>query len=419
MKRSAVALAGLISFSPAQGRASDTENLCLFNLNPPSANISLPADDANHYPDQWTGAPEKTNLKDAANAMEWTYKAWHWQAFPKEGGMPVEINGFQGYATLFGPSPFANGELDWVRLLILGVAGPDDRHHHYLYLAPGEFAPMRNGHDSGIGGPDELMVLEATEEGLVPLADPTLFIGHSMGSGGSMESVDFASTDKFLEVHTQEESLVRANYPYVDGYDPLFNYYWARPYMASWGTVTYDGVDYDVVGTAYEERAWKVSLSELRSLYQYRWGNIQIHGCLDRKDREVACEHSLRTISVWDTRFKADNSPAFHYWNEVGPPPSCVGYDLPEPSDWSLVPTEYWVSPRTGIKYARVMRLTAPTRGVDLTIAAVLADEEMYKAAAVFPGLWDGTMKVTGTINGKRVFGDAAVEQFNTPPAGW
>lgn len=108
-----------------------------------------------------------------------------------------------------------------------------------------------------------------------------------------------------------------------------------------------------------------------------------------------------------------------HYWNEVGPPPSCVGYDLPEPSDWSLVPTEYWVSPRTGIKYARVMRLTAPSRSVDLTIAAVLADEEMYKAAAVFPGLWDGTMKVTGTINGERVFGDAAAEQFNTPPAGW
>jgi hypothetical protein len=417
-KRTALFAVAMTLWS-GNGRASDGANLCVLNLNPSSANISLPADDSNHYPDQWTGAPDKVNLKDAANGMEWTYKVWHWVAAPKGGGRPVKIDGLQGYAAIYMPSPFENGALGWVRLFLAGLVGPDGKYHHYVYVAPGEFAPRQAGYDYALGGPGELTVLEATEAGMVPLPDPTRFIGQSLGSGGNQETVDFVSTDEFIEVHTMEESIKRASYPFVDGRDPLFNFYWQRPYMISRGTVRYAGVDYDVVGMAWEEREWKVSIAEIRSLYQWRWTSIQIKGCLDERDREVPCEHSLRTIAAWDNRFKADGSPAFHYWSEVGPPPHCAGNDLSQPDEWSLVPTEYWVSPHTGIKFARAMRLTAPSREVDLTIEGVVADEEMYKTAALLPGLWDGPAKVSGTIQGKRVFGDAAVEQFNTPLLGW
>jgi hypothetical protein len=44
--------------------ASDDMNLCIFNPHPDSENISLPEDDAFHYPNQWTGDPNKANWSE-------------------------------------------------------------------------------------------------------------------------------------------------------------------------------------------------------------------------------------------------------------------------------------------------------------------------------------------------------------------
>lgn len=410
-----LALATVSGFMSGAAYASDQSNLCFFNLKQPSANISMPADDAYHYPNTWTGPAGKTNVNDQDGfGQESTYKVSHWQAVPRGGGKPVRIDGFQTYVSLYGPSPFAGGQPGWIRLLWVSILGPDSVYRHWLYVGPGQFPPRQNGYELVMGGPSEFALLEVGDNGFVPLTDPTKPIGHSVGAGGTNMVSDFTSSDGFVSFHTTEESLKRVNYPFIDGYDPLLDYYWQRPYNASWGTLTYDGVMYDVAGTSWEERQWKFSLPVLRTNFRWHWTAIQIQGCLDKKGNKFACSETGRTILAWDNTYNATSFQE-HYWNEVSPPPFCADATLTNQSDWSFTPIDYWTSPRTGIAFARTLRLVAPSRGTDLLMKVRVDDQEVWKAAFALPGLWEGGATVEGTINGKRVYGDAMLEQSQRP----
>ena len=396
--------------------ASDDMNLCFFDPHPTSENISLPEDDGFHYPSQWTGDPNKVNWTEPLGALESMWKTWSWTAYPKRGGEPVKLEGFIMFAAAYIQSPFENGELGWVRLLVSGFLGLDGVYHHHLYFAPGEFSPNPNGQDLFLGGPDETAVLEVMDDGsYVPVDDPSLLVGEVYGSGGS-ESVSYFTSDGIIALSVHDESIKRPSYPFDDGYSELWKYYWARPMMTSHGDIVLDGVAYHVIGTAWEEREWDFNVPDLSALYQERHINIQIMGCLDRRGRKIPCEHSLRTILVFDIRFKEDHSHAIHDWEEFSPPPFCDHHKLTEPSDWSATPLEYFVSSRTGIQYARKVRLTAPSRGVDLIVEAVVDEQEVYKTMGLFPGWYEGSAELSGTIGGKRVWGNAFLEAFNYMP---
>jgi hypothetical protein len=456
----------MVSLGVKNAAASDDMNLCIFNPHPNSKNISLPKDDGFHYPNQWKGDLNKANWNDPWGAVESMWKTWSWEAYPKNcckhkcskhkccehkcskhkccehkcskhkccehkcskhkcGGHkchghkccePVKLEGFIMFVAVYIPSPFKNGELGWVRALVSGFLGLDGVYRNHVYFAPGQFPPNANGQDLFIGGPDETAVLEVMEDGsLAPVDDPSLLIGEVVGSGGS-ESVSFFTNDGSIAMQVHDESIKRPSYPFTDGYSPLWKYYWSRPMMESNGDVVIDDVAYHVVGTAWAEREWNVNIPDLTELYQERHINIQIMGCLDKHGHQIECEHTLRTILAFDIRFKKDDSHAIHDWEEFGPPPFCNHHKLTKPKDWRITPLEYFVSPRTGIRYARKVRLTAPSRGVDLVIEAVVDEQEVYKAFGLFPGWYEGSATLSGTIDGKRVWGNAFLESFNYMP---
>ena len=404
----------LCSLLSVSAWASDEFNMCIFNPHPSSENISLPQDDTYHYPDQWTGDPGKTNRHESGNGQESTYKVWHWTAYPRNGGKPVRIDGFQTYAGIRGPSPFAGGEMDWMRMLWVSILGPDSVYRQYFYVAPGEFAPCENCYDMQVGGPDETLVMEVTETGLIPLPDPEDEIGRTAGAGGTNMWSDFVSTDGNIEFHTQEESLKRANYPAVDGYDEILRYYWARSYLVSWGTLTYFGETYDVYGSAWDDREWQFDKPALLENQRWHWVSIQIQGCLDKHDKKIPCDLSFTTILAWDNFYNESGHPQ-HYWNEVGPPPFCEDHILMEQEDWTLEPLDWWISERSGIAYARELRLTAPSRGADFHITARADDQEVWKAGVSIQGLYEGAADLVGTLEGRRVWGDVMLEQYRAP----
>lgn len=397
--------------------ASDKNNLCVFHPHPTSENVSLPADEAIHYPSQWTGDPLKINLRDTTSGLETAWKASSWDAYPINGGPPVRVDAFRMFAAAFIPSPFLGGELGWVRVLMAGFLGPDGIHRHYLYIAPGEFEPRQDGYDLTIGGPDETLVFEVLDAAgnLAPVANPNQVIAHGELSGG-IGTDDWGSADGVFRLRTFETSLKAPIYPFDDGFDPEWRYYWIRPWIGSWGTLTFGDQEYVLAGASWEEREWQFSIQDLVQRWQERHSNIQIHGCLTASGRKYACEHSMRTILSFDIRHKADHSHHVRDWSEVGPPPFCIEYHFSEPEESAMTPLDYWVSPHTGITYARTVRLTNPARQMDLLITTRLDDQELYKAAPLFPGGYEGAADVEGTIGNKRVYGRAYLEAFNHMP---
>lgn len=404
-----------IWLTPTLVLASDDMNLCLFDGTPASQNIFLPTDDGSHSPNFWTGDSSRTNLYDPENGMEYTYKTWSWIAYPKLGGAPVKFSGFAVPAVFYLPSPFANNELDWVRLLLMNFVGPDGKNNHLVYIAPGEFTNYENRYSYVIGGPDESIVIEVTESGLEPVADPTAVVVRMDGSAGTEMTTDIVSSDGSIEVHTREESLKSPHYLFNDGYDSNFRFMYERSRLASWGTFKYDGIEYYVVGSANEVRQWQIGLAALYP-YQWLWSTFQIHGCMNRRGQKVHCENSMREFAAWSAWTMEDGQLATHSLNEQAAPPFCVQSTLDRPEDWSMTPVDFWVSPRSGIKYARVVHISAPSRKVDLYLTAIIDDQEMYKSAFIFPGFWEGAVDIEGTINGRHVWGSGYLEQWNQTP---
>lgn len=403
----------------------DVNNLCRTRTTSPV--LSLPADDIIHYPER-VSDPFKANFQPGVNpynpqigaAFESTFKFWNWDAVPVGGGPVRRISGYRAYFVV--QIPDQNGNFNWFRLLLMDFFADDDPQHHlYLYAAPGKYADVSNSYDMAIGGAGEFLVFEGTSFGLVPI-DPSVVVGHATGSGGVNLTDVIATTDGQFKVNVVDQEVGRPAFPFDDGQgSPLYrpwSYYWARPQLAGAGTITYAGQRYAVAGTSWEERQWPGSLG----LFKWRWVSIQIKGCLNNAGQKVLCGEGGalglvggRTIAAFDIQERVSGIDAFHDYTEVGPLPGCEEYHLKGVSDWTLSVESSYQSQVTPHVFADKVRLTAPSRGVDLMLTALVQNAETYLVESAFPGSWEGAMDVVGTVGGKRVWGVAFLEQFNQP----
>ena len=402
----------VIGMLPAPtAEASDTDNSCVIEPLPPSANILLPEDDQFHYPSQWTGDPMKVN--DQLGALESMFTTYKWTAYPDSGGDPITVQGTIMFAAVQIPSPFQNGELAWIRALTIGIL-VEDEFFNYAYFAPGEFAPSTNGMDLSLGGINDT-VLEASLGGLVPV-DPSIQVGRLISVSGS-ESVSVATSDG-LEIQVENESLTAPFYPWDDGFNPLWGYYWIRPLLSSEGEMTYDGETYSLYGEAWAEREWDFTVPDLAANYMERHISVQITGCVLPSGTIAPCMHKNRTILAFDVRDRNTGEHRIHEWREIAPPPLCTNHHLSSVEDWSVIPLEIYTSP-LGIEFATKVALVAPSREVDLVLEARVPDQHMSKTQGLFPNWYEGAADVSGTISGKEVAGTAMLESFNIPYGVW
>ena len=99
------------------------------------------------------------------------------------------------------------------------------------------------------------------------------------------------------------------------------------------------------------------------------------------------------------------------------PPRGCNVQSLGA-SDFTMSLQGAWISPHTGITYPNQLGLSVPSRGMNLTLTPELADQEVYKPAGVLrvlPPYWEGTVKVSGTVNGRPISGVGYVEMLRSP----
>jgi geranylgeranyl pyrophosphate synthase/predicted secreted hydrolase len=78
--------------------------------------------------------------------------------------------------------------------------------------------------------------------------------------------------------------------------------------------------------------------------------------------------------------------------------------------DMTFTPTRTWTSMRTFHTYPVEWKLTAPSVGLDLTIAAMVNDQELITVISK-PAFWEGRCTVIGTMGGRPVTGKAYIER--------
>ncbi len=79
-----------------------------------------------------------------------------------------------------------------------------------------------------------------------------------------------------------------------------------------------------------------------------------------------------------------------------------------------LVPLNAWRSTRTFNTYPTMWQLRIPDAGIDLTLSAEFDDQEFITLISK-PAFWEGSCRVSGTFEGREVFGRAYMERSGFP----
>lgn len=78
--------------------------------------------------------------------------------------------------------------------------------------------------------------------------------------------------------------------------------------------------------------------------------------------------------------------------------------------DLTIEPRSHWTSTRSGGRYPQRWRLKAPSLGLDLEVASLLADQELDTARSTQVTYWEGAVAASGQARGKAVTGNGYVE---------
>ncbi len=168
------------------------------------------------------------------------------------------------------------------------------------------------------------------------------------------------------------------------------SYYYAYTRLPARGAVVVGQDTVDVSGLAWMDREWSTSaLSEEQ--VGWDWFSLQLDDGWE--------------LMVYQLR-QTDGTP--HALSDgVLIDPAGVKVPLRWGIDLSVEPTGRWSSPVDGASYPSGWRIRVPDRGVDLSVAPVLADQELNLAFRY----WEGAVDVRGTgVGGAEVRGRGYVE---------
>jgi predicted secreted hydrolase len=347
-------LLGTLSGTPAH---VDDLNLCKPSAQRPVL-ISLPADEAPHV------------VHD-----EWYYTTGHLRT-PSGRRYGFETVVFQ----LTDPS--SGG---FITVGQIAVTDLNNRtFHHETYLVPGSF-PVST-HSFHVTLPQGL-----TMSGGHGSIDITASLPDGYGIDLRLESVK-------NPVYQASDGLIR----YIDpltGQQIATQFYYSRPRMATFGSVTSPTGTEVAFGQSWFDHAY----GTLPLPINWEWFSIQLDD-----GREIMA-YNLRDPRTQNTYAK--------FGSIQDSPPGCHVQSLGA-SDFTMALQGAWISPHTGITYPNQLGLSVPSRGMHLTLTPELADQEVYKPAGVLrvlPPYWEGTVKVSGTVNGRPVSGSGYVEMLRSP----
>ena len=78
--------------------------------------------------------------------------------------------------------------------------------------------------------------------------------------------------------------------------------------------------------------------------------------------------------------------------------------------DFNITALKRWKSPQTGAVYPVAWRIVVPSRGIELSVSADLADQEMLTAASTGVIYWEGSVSASGMVENQPVTAEGYTE---------
>jgi predicted secreted hydrolase len=164
-------------------------------------------------------------------------------------------------------------------------------------------------------------------------------------------------------------------------------YYYSYTDMDVAGTITTGGVAQAVTGKAWMDHQWGNMGSDYAG---WDWYSLRFDDSTQ--------------IMLFDVRRGAGNGFSGGTFIDA------AGVATPlARGDFTTTAKDSWQSPHTGASYPQNWQVTVPSLGVDVTVQAVLPDQEVYDTKGT-PIYWEGLCSLTGSKNGQTVSGNAYVE---------
>ncbi len=166
------------------------------------------------------------------------------------------------------------------------------------------------------------------------------------------------------------------------------SYYYSFTRMPASGHVAVTGERFAVTGLAWMDREWSTS-SLGRDQVGWDWFSLQLSDGWD--------------VMLYQLRRKNGTVDPASSGASIDPVGESRALSL---SDFQIVDSGEWRSPRSGARYPARWRLRIPREGLDLEVRPLLADQELDVSFRY----WEGAVEVEGAHRGRPVRGRGYVE---------
>jgi predicted secreted hydrolase len=321
----------------------------------PGRLITLPADHASH-PDY---------------KIEWWYYTGNLDAAGRRFGYQLTFFRLGINRAPVNPSRWALGDVFMAHFAVTDVEG---RRH--------QFSERLNRPGPGWAGAATDIYRVWNEDWQVSLDEKG---GHHLSAAASGFGIDLHLTETRATLHGE------------DGYSQKgksagnASYYYSITRMPTTGSILLDGRRIPVTGQSWMDHEFGTTFLEPEQV-GWDWLSLQLDTGHD--------------LMVFRLR-RADGSIDAHSSGTIVAPDGTTSRLTLE--DFSLEPGRTWTS-ATGARYPVAWRVRVPRAGIDVSVAAVLENQELSPAQAASVTYWEGAIDATGMLGGFRVAGRGYLE---------
>ncbi|MDZ7659663.1 lipocalin-like domain-containing protein [Fodinibius sp.] len=166
------------------------------------------------------------------------------------------------------------------------------------------------------------------------------------------------------------------------------SYYLAFTRMDTEGVITKDGEQFEVSGASWMDHEWSTSALD-ESQEGWDWFSIQLSNGYD--------------LMYYQLRNNDGSASQFTTGSLVDPEGKKTTLN---PEDVTIEVLDRWKSPHTGSEYPSEWRMEIPKKDLTLDLATLFDDQEM----AVSVQYYEGTVSVSGSMNGEDISGNGFIE---------
>jgi predicted secreted hydrolase len=172
------------------------------------------------------------------------------------------------------------------------------------------------------------------------------------------------------------------------------SYYLAFTRMNAEGTFTINDEDHEVSGSSWMDHEWSTSALD-ENQEGWDWFSIQLSNGYD--------------LMYYQLRNNDGSVSEFTVGSLVDPEGSKTTIT---PKDVELEVLDSWESPHSGSEYPSQWTLRIPAQNLELELATLFPDQEMDVSVRYF----EGTLSVSGQMNGEEVGGNGFIEMTGYEP---